>query len=1079
MSKKRFFKAKTLLTILLLLQVGVYAQLKTITGVVKDDKGAPLPKASITAKGAKKGVTSKDDGTFSISVPTATTALTISYSGFEDKVVDIKDKTDVSVALTTEVKKLEDVIVQTGYGTQKAKDVTGDITQVKGAAVKNLATQDAATMLQGRVAGVEVVAASGQPGASGQILIRGASSLYKTEPLYVIDGVKQPNGNNINPQDIESMTVLKDASAAAIYGAAAAGGVIIITTKRGKGAQPTINFSSRYSITTPEVVQMLNKSDFLKYETDIKDPFYSNPGNASLIASYIPVDWNKELYRNGSEQDNTLSISGSAPSVDYFLSGVYNNQQGVFLDNNSSFAGARINTDFKFSPSIKIGEQLNVSREFTIPVKTPIVSTPFESQPLFTGPLYSSVPGTAWGIYPNGYHGGINSVSQIKTTDFEFPATNFQGQVYLEVKLPVKYLTFKATLGYTSQSYENNLFQKAYTTNGTPLLTTDGTAENHLYRNIGNYQQTLNAYILAYDHTWGKHTLNLLAGYEQYANTTENLQASVYNVLGNSFSFGNGFNGGNGGLLSSSSSLAGNENVSGGYDPQGLVKSQFGRINYDFNKRYFATLTVRRDGNFQSFGQDNQYGIFPAVSAGWNISDERFFKKYRGVINQLKLRGSYGELGNSNIPGYSFNTAYNPVTVQNFTPGGAPQVANTQQAIGNENIQWESTHETNIGIDGQMLNGKINFTIDWYNKNTTKLLFNTPVSLSSGVPANGAGFVGGAVSPGSFLENIGSVRNQGLDIALGYAGKARQVNYSISATGSFNTNKILDIVEGGIPDGYANFPYGTSIWKGAALTRSYAGNSFGEFWGLKSLGIIKSQSQITPEVLAREPNAQVGDLLYASDTPTLIGNPYPKFTYGVNMNANWKNLDISLLFNGVMGVQLYNGVTPFEFESLDGSNVTSKVFQASGFLNNGVANGPGKYPSVGRVGGFGNWVQDPNGNYTTPSSYFVENGSYLKLKNIQIGYTISTKMLERARIKSLRIYVMANNVFTITKYTGVDPELGSQYAILGVDKNGNVVGNGDGSTAAAGNSVTTSRGIDGPSKYPNVKLYAAGINIVF
>jgi TonB-linked SusC/RagA family outer membrane protein len=1073
MSKTRFLKTKMLFIALLLLSTGVFAQVKTITGVVKDSTGKALPNASITAKGAAKSVVGNADGTFSITVPESTPTITISFSGYTDKVINIKGKTSVTVVLQNKVQELEDVVVNVGYGTQRIKDVTSAISTVKGDAIKNLPTTDVATALQGRVAGVEVIASSGQPGASSQITIRGVSSLSNPNPLYVIDGVQQQGGNNINPADIETINVLKDASAAAIYGAAAAGGVILITTKKGKGTTPTINFDTRYSITTPRLVPLLNKNQFVDYEKAIGNQYFSNPVAAGYPANYVdsltPIDWEKELYNNGAEQNYNLSISGASPNINYFLSGIYNDQKGVFLQNESSLAGARINTDIKISNSIKVGEQMTVWSRNTTPVKTGIVSTPFLSQPVFTGPVYSTVPGGTYGVYPFIYH-GFNPVAQVNSADFTFPENNFQGQVYLEAKLPVRYLTFKATFGYTSQTYQNNIFEQQLLTNGLPIINADGSNANYLYRNTGSYQQTLNAYVLAYDHTWGKHTINLLAGYEQYANTTENLSENFPNVLGTSF-----------GSINSSGTL-GTITGASNYDNNGLVKSIFGRIHYNFNKKYDLEVTVRRDGNFTVFGPDQQYGVFPSVSGAWNISDERFFKKIRPLVNQLKLRGGYGELGNSNIGPYRFIETYGQSIGQNFTPGGANQVGYTQQGLPDYDIHWESTHETNIGLDGEMLGGKIYFTVDWYNKTTTGLLYSIPVPPSSGVPPAGDPTTG-TVQPGGFLENIGSVRNRGVDIAVGYKGNVGKFNYSVGGTGSFNQNKVLNLNGSGstyIVDGDNNYPYaaGNSIWGGNGLTYTAAGLPFGQFYGLKSLGIIKSQSQITSAVLARQPSAKVGDLLYASDTPTVIGNPYPKFTYGVNINASWKQFDISMLWNGVMGVQLYNCVTPYEFESENNSNVTSKVFQASGFIHDGVTNGITQYPSIGHYSTLGTFQQDPNGNYTTPSSFFVENGDYLKLKNIQIGYSLSSKLLQKIKIKSLRIYVMANNVFTITKYTGVDPELGSQFSTLNLSPQGLVQGNPNG-TSSANNGGVTNRGIDGPAKYPSVKLYAAGIDLSF
>jgi TonB-dependent starch-binding outer membrane protein SusC len=1074
MLKKQFLKAKVLFAILLLLQFGVHAQLKTITGSVKDDKGSPLAKATVTPKGAKEGVTTKDDGTFSISVPTTTAALTISFTGFDTKDVDIKDKSDVSVVLATEIKKLEDVVVNVGYQTQRVKDVTGAVSQVKGDAIKNLPTQDVATALQGRVAGVEVVTASGQPGVSSQITIRGVSSLNNSNPLYVIDGVQQKGpdpGNNINPQDIESISVLKDAAAAAIYGASAAGGVIIITTKRGKGAQPSIDFGMRYGSTTPLLVSLLDGKDFLTYEKDVHGGYFSNSSNAAEIDTLKSIDWSKELYRNGTEQNYYLSISGASPNVNYYLSGIYNTQEGIFLDNQSSLAGARINTDVKITNSVKVGEQLNVWRRSTVPVKTSVVSTPFETQPLFTGPAYSLTPGGAYGIYPFPYD-GLNPVAQIKSASFDFPETNFQGQAYLEAKLPVRYLTFRATFGYTSQSYENDLYYSNLQASGQPTYNPDGSLANSLYRNKGTYQQTLIAYILAYDHAWGKHTINLLAGYEQYANQTENLQTNVTNVLGTSYGY----------IIGSSST----QSVMGSYDPNGLVKSVFGRIHYNYNQKYDLEFIIRQDANFTVFAPNYQAAVFPGISGAWNINEEHFFKKFRPILSSLKLRGGYGELGNSSIPPYKFISQYGQVASQNFYPNNSALVGYTQNTLANPYIQWESTHETNIGTDGELLNGKIYFSIDWYIKNTTKLLYNVPVAISSGISPSGNPAIG-TLMPGIFVDNIGEVRNKGVDISIGYKGNHKQFNYSVGVTGTFNNNKVLSLNNiAPFEDGSASYPYGAiSPWSGNALTYTEVGQPFGQFYGLKALGIYRANDpRLANAPTYNGDSAHAGDLIFYDKnhdgkiTPaddTLIGNPYPKFTFGVNITANWKNFDIAILFSGALGVDLYNGVAPYEFENLDNSNVTSKVFQTSGFVNNGKANGITQYPSVYN---FNTSVQDPYGNYTQPSSYFVENGSYVKLKNLQIGYSLSSRLLQRFKIKTLRIYVMGNNLFAITKYTGVDPELGSQFSNLSVAPDGKVNGNLNG-TSSATNGGATNRGIDYPGKYPSVRLYAAGLDLSF
>ncbi len=1028
MIKKRLLFQCLLGCMLLLCQQLVYAQTKTITGVVKSDAGTPLQGASVVAKGQSAGVTTDDLGTFRITVASNVNALVISYVGYADQEITISNQSAVTVTLQPGTKGALDEVVVVGYGTQRKKDVTGAIGSVKGEAIKNLPVTNVAEALQGRVAGVEVIKATGEPGAPSQITIRGVSSLNQPQPLYIVDGIRQ-SGDNINVQDIATIDIMKDASAASIYGSAAAGGVIIITTKKGQGAKPAVNFNARYGVTKPRVMKLLGRDDFVKVKQLTLDGNYVG---RTQIDTLPDTDWVDEIFRNGTESNYNLSISGASPAVNYFVSGFYNNQKGIYLDNKSSLAGARVNTDIKLGNRIKIGEQIYAWQRNTAPIAITPINPPFRSVPIM--PVYSGKPENPWGQQPPGFV-GPNLVAQIMTADKDFKQMNFQGNVYAEIKLPL-YLTFRTTLGYTYYNEEDNYYQDAYSTGPVSV------PANSLSKRVASTKTTFYNYILSFDHTYGKHTINALAGYEQFSSVFNGIISSSTFVGGSSYAY----------LVTSESVL----NLSnGGYDPNGLVKSLFGRVNYDFAKKYYASFSIRRDGNFTVFGPGNQYGVFPAGSVGWRISEEPFFKSVLPGFNLLKLRGSYGVLGNSNIEPYLFLSAYDYANAQNFSPGGSPTLNYSQNNIANPNIKWESLYETNIGLDGEAMNGSIFFSLDWYNKTTKDMLYGLPIPPSVGMPG------------GIFKTNIGSVRNRGWEFLAGYKNSSKDFSYSVSVNGAFNKNKVLNldnindnpILVG--DNNYGNATFGIMV--NQPLTYTKAGNAFGQFYGYKVEGIYQNAEQIANHPQQDGYTANIGDLMFADinkdgkindQDRTVIGNPYPKFVYGANINLNWKGFDLALLFNGVAGVDIFNGVAPYAMSLFSDGNTTSKVFGASFLGDNGLTD----QPRIGVING-NSFTADPNHNYSYASSYFVENGSYLKLKNLQLGYNFSGPWLKKAYIQNARLYFMANNLFCITSYSGIDPELGSQ----NINLNGGV----------------NTRGIDAPWRYPNARIYSVGLDLSF
>jgi TonB-dependent starch-binding outer membrane protein SusC len=1032
------------------------AQDKTITisGTITDDRSIPLSGATIKIKGAASGVRSDGSGLFTIDVPSATSTFTVSYVGYITQDIALRGRTRLDIALAPAKASLEEVVV-VGYGTQKRKDVTGSVASVNGDIIKDQPVTSVTAALQGRAAGVEVIENSGQPGGMiPTIIIHGLSSLHQPLPLYIVDGVRMP-ADNINIQDIATIDVLKDAASAAIYGSAAAGGVIVITTKKGSGAQPTINFNVRYGVTKPKLVNnLLRKADYIKFEDVINPSYFKTAAHTDTLSN---TDWVHALYANANESNYNLSIGGSTPIVNYLFSGFYNTQKGVFIRNYSKIGGGRVNTDFKLGNFIKIGEQLAVSQRKTAPPvgdEAQLHNAPFRTSPVIP---VKNEDGT-WGTVPPGYgiqFGAPNPVGTAYSAEAIDYQNNMQGNVYAEVKLPL-HLTFRTNFGYSYYLETQDFYQYPFSFGAVVNST------NSLNKLFNESHQLLSNYLLTYDEHVGKHNINAVAGYEQISGKFNNLNVTVS---------ANGLP--NYSIVTTSNSTT---TASGQYDANMLIKSFFGRLNYNYDNRYYLSASIRQDANFTVFGPSKQKGIFSAASAGWNISEEGFFKKALGTIHSLKLRGSYGTLGNSNVPPYTYAAFYGAysgvagfgntsVNAANFAPGAPLEIGSSINTIPNPALHWETVTETNIGLDGELLaSGNLYFSVEWYNKMTKDMLYALPLPPSAGFSA-------------PFFNNIGNVSSKGWDILLGYRDHAGKLGYDLGVTMGFNNNKVtnLDGITGdALYDGYNYYNNGNEgygVMANLPITITKAGLPFGSFYGYKAIGIFKSDADAAASA---QPNAHAGDLIFAHDPKNgnklnasderVLGNPNPKLVYGANIRLNYMNFDIAMLFNGVAGVQLFNGVKAYElFPFQNDANVTADALHDSYFGSNGLTS----QPRMGMVQPNGTFAFDPNGNYKTVNSYFVENGSYVKLKNLQIGYTFSNSALDRIKVKSARLFFMANNLFTITKYSGLDPEVGSSFSHEAV-------------SGYVGNSVgVTTRGLDGVSQYPQTRIYSAGLDITF
>lgn len=1033
--------------LLLLMSLSAFAQ-QNITGKVTDEKGNPFPGVAISIKGTTRGTNTDANGSYSLNA-SPTDVLVFTAVGYIRNEITVGTKKSINVSLQLDQQQLNEVVV-VGYGTQKRKDLTGSIASVKGDVFKDQPINNPIDALQGRVAGVNVIEAGAQPDAAPQIIIRGVASFYQPNPLYIVDGVRQSDLNNINPQDIASIDIAKDAASSAIYGSAAAGGVILITTKKGNhvDAPPTISFSARYGVTKPKLVQLLGRDDFIKLENIVNTTFFAGAQHTDTLAN---TNWVDQMYRNGTEQNYNLSIAGASQNINYFISGFYNQQTGIYIKNYSNIGGIRVNTDYKLSKYITIGEQIDGSQRITSPLvgaQSFVQNAPFRTQPII--PVYNE-DGT-WGTEPSGYKiqfSGPNPLGAVESASAQNVKNNFQGNAYADIKLPL-HLDFKTTFGYSYYLETQDYFQNAY--NFGPVAS----PTNSLSKYYAQSSQLLDNYVLSYNQSFGKHNINALAGYEQIINKTNNIYSSESNVGINGYSY----------VQTSASALS----LAGTYDPQSLIKSEFARVNYNYGEKYFLSGSIRQDANYTQFGPNKVKGVFPAVSAGWTISEEPFFKKNVSALSSLKLRASYGQLGNSTgFPAYFFTSNYSQFNIstgiaggaQGFAPGQPFQIANSLTTIPNPNLHWETITETNIGIDASALNGALTFTAEWYNKKTSDLIYALTLPQSTGFTS-------------AYITNIGDVVNKGIDLAVDYRGKIGKLSFDVGANATFNRNKVTklsgaatDAVYGGY--NYYNYANGSgdvafNMMPNQQLTITKVGLPFGSFYGYKVLGIFKTDADAAKQKVNGNV-AHAGDLEFQdvdgngsidANDRQVIGNPNPKLVYGINLHFNYSGFDLGLLFNGVAGVQLFNGVKAYEQGLFADGNTTKQVFNDSFLGSNGLTN----QPRLGIANSNGSFTLDPNQNFSSVNSYFVESGAYLKLKNAQLGYTFQNSLLQKISIKSLRVFVMGNNLFTITKYKGLDPEVASAFA-------------------ANGAVSTTTQGIDAVTNYPQARIYSVGLDANF
>ncbi|NJB82153.1 TonB-dependent receptor [Wenyingzhuangia aestuarii] len=949
-----------------------------VKGMVSDEFGMPIPGANVVVKGTTKGTITDFDGNYTLSVTNKTATLVFSYVGYKEKELPLNGKTTANVVLEQDVSEL-DAVVMVGYGTVKKSDVTGALSSIDTEQISKTQTTSIAQAIQGRAAGVTVSKSTGSPGATPTVRIRGTGTINNSDPLYVVDGVPINDISSINMEDAQSIEVLKDASATAIYGSRGANGVILITTKSGKKGTPTISYRMYAGVENKiNNVDVLNAEQWatLYNEAKVNDgqPIDASLANPSSLTSY---NWKDAVYRSGFMQNHQLSVSGGSDKSTYYISFGYINQNGIVKNSDYKRTNFRVNNTYQIKPKIKIGHNL----QYANAEKTTVPEYSGNAWPraAFAGyvvdpvtPIYNT-DGT-FGV--TSYSSAINPLGLVQYGQSPQIRESFFGNVFLEATI-IKGLTFKSNYGLQINNTMVDNFQPSYFVSPTYLSNVSTYRLNRSENRVMILSNTLN-----YNTTFNKkHTINALLGQEIQELNSNNVNTQR-----------------NGIPESVANPTLGSGDVSTASADGTISKSKllsfFGRLNYNYDDRYLVTGTYRFDGSSR-FGSNNKWAQFPSLALAWNIHKENFYDV--DVINQLKFRAGWGETGNQNIP----NTAtYNTLNIGTNYLYGSDQgtalgVAPLQP--GNPNLKWETTKTTNIGVDMALLNNAITFTAEYFVKNTSNMLMATPILTNAGY----------AQSP---YTNAGDIENKGFEFSANYKKIINDFSFNIGGNISFIKNKVIkladegSIIQTGDGSGFKN------------IARTEAGQPLASFYGYVMDGIYQNQDEVDngPTFL----NSQPGDVRYKDlnddgiiddKDKTNIGSPFPEFTYGINIDMNYKQFDFTAFFQGSQGNKIFNA-SAYYLEGDLGTNLRTSMLDR--WTGEETSN------SVPRVT-FAN-----NGVNTALSSRFVRDGSYVRLKNVQLGYTVPNNVLNKVFINKLRVYVAGQNLVTFTKYDGLDPEVG-------------------------------------------------------
>lgn len=1029
--------------LLFLSTIVAFAQ-RTISGKVSDSQGGAIPGASVTVKGTKTGSITDANGDFKIQAPNSGGTLVISSIGYTAKEVAIGNQTTINVTLEDDASALSEVVV-TGYTIDNRRETTGSVSIVKPKELTVRPTGNVEQQLQGRVAGVTLIT-NGQPGTTSQIRVRGFGSFGGNEPLYIVDGVPVGSTDFINPNDIESVTVLKDAAAASIYGARAANGVIVYTTKKGTKAAKklTISYDNMIGVTTPGPGQaMMNPTDFAdwtwrayknsniplshpQFGTGATPviPDYINVGGASGIVGTVNLeaerakyninpaagaiyqvvrankagtDWYDAITRNAPINYHSLGFSGGGDKSRFYVGLSAHNQAGILLSSDFKRYTFRANSEFDIFKNLKIGQNLQVTYRRTLGLSGENggigvaddendVLQAFRMPSII--PVYDEFGGYA-GTAAKGFNNPRNPVANQEglLNNRSFNTQGF-GNIYLEYE-PIKGLTLRSSLGggygsfynwnYTRLQYENSENNSAfgYGEGG-------GFSYNWVLTNTANYKRQ-----------FGKHNVDVLVGQEALNDGRgRNMNANGINPFSTDLDF-------------VTLTTLGNRNPPNSNYFKGVnFYSIFGRVNYIFNDKYIVTAVLRRDGSSR-FGANNRYGTFPAFSAAWRLSSESFMK---GItwINDLKIRGGYGTMGNSN--NVNPNNQYSLFSANIGSTGYDLNGTNSsivegyaRNRIGNPDARWETAITKNLGFDGTFFNGKLDVILDFWQKDTKDLLLSLPIPATNGLAAAPA-------------VNIAKMVNKGIDLLVATKGKiAGDLNFDVTFTGGILKNEITEVAPGVV--------WLTSVnpgYRGLFPVRNEVGRSISAFYGYKVMGLFQTADEVASA--PAQDGKGVGRFRYEDinkdgkidvNDRTFLGSPVPKFTGGISLTLSYKNFDLVSQLNGFFGNKIFNASKWFTdfFPSFQGAAISERV-KDSWSPSNPNATIP---------------IFETASNFSTntqANSFYIEDGSYVRMQTVTLGYTVPQNVLNKVKIERLRLFASANNLFTLTKYQGLDPGVG-------------------------------------------------------
>lgn len=1021
------------------------AQGTTIRGTVVSDQGEALIGVTVTETGTVNGVITGIDGDFSITLKKSPSNLAFTYVGYVAKTIAVSHQSkDLKIVLSEDSKQLDEVIV-VGYGTQKKANVIGAVTSIKTAELSKMSVSGVGDLIQGRAAGVQVT--------NGNVTIRGVGSINGMSPLYVIDGVPSI-GNTSNLRDIKDVQIIRDASAAAIYGSRAAGGVILITTKRGeKKEKININFSMEMGFSQPTFLpELLGTADYKRAWSEIIP-------SATNWDESVDTNWVDYLYGTGKEQKYNISADGGGEKYNYYISlrySRYDDKNNVWSEGYS----LRMNSDYSLRKNLKIGESLTLYTSSNNPsalggVNANSYALPYRSTPMMKP--YND-DGTYGRLPASGNFNGGNWSQVVNSTDHRNKSISVQGNIYVDYE-PIQGLHVRATGATNWSASSKRQSEGKWYVSGMSYQNQD-----NLRKQMSLGTTYMGNIVISYEKTIKAHDFKVLVGSEATKSATDALEGSIYavaspytmSVISDAFPVGNPESS----VLSNVPANTNGRSTEINYGISRMM-GMFARVNYSYADKYLFEFNVRQDQS-DRFAKNNRKGTFPSVAFGWRMIEEDFIKNNIPHLSNLKMRLTYGSLGNDGIGSYAYIPSlanYSKTQFNELTGTGTVNGWGIGNGV-NRAIKWETVETKNIGFDIGLLNNRLNMTLDYYIRNTKDMLYTRYSPWSTGM------MYGHQDRSDTYpiAMNLGEMRNNGFEFSLNYSDKFGPISLDLGFNAAFNHNKILSF-------GGENLPIdkGTAgeYWSGT-IARTQLNSPISQFYGLKTNGLIPDQKTINDlNELAKSKGYTYyyasgtgpGDIWYTDlngdgtvndKDKTIIGNPLPKMTYGFNIGLSYKGFDVSAYFNGVYGNDVYNGLMGYYRSVYNDFNTTTEVFNSSFMYGNELT----KQPRWGYLDG-NSFIYDPNGNYKRISDYHIQDGSFLRLQNLQIGYNVPKKFLQKINVSHIRVYYSGQNLFVISKVKYTDPEVGYQGA----------------------NSTALTQGIISASVGPKARQHTFGIEI--